>query len=493
MAADLHALHARVSAWRRNPCAFVLEVFGPGYRARTGKELVVDEWQREVLQALLTSPRAALQACKGPGKSCLLSWVIWWFLATRPHANIIACSITRDNLKDGLWKELALWLGCSPMLDHFFQLTAERIFAKSAKETWWCSARGFPANADQTQQADTIAGLHAEHVMVVLDEVGSYPQGVLDAAQGIFANEVDATLLVAGNPTDVDGPLYRMVTAERSHWWIKSIDGDPENPNRAPRVSIENARRLIDLWGRDSDVVRVNVLGLFPKKGGDKLLSLEDCEKAAARALPQGVYQYDAKVVGVDVARSENATGDSTVITLRQGRVCFKQKEVRVADLMVVAGHVAHIANTHKPRAIFVDQTGMGGGVVDRLREVGFAVLGVESGGTQSLLEPGRFKRKRDEMWWLMADWIKSGGCIPNDPELIRQLVAPKVSFTSDGKMELESKDKMKARGIDSPDKADSLAFTFAMPVAAQLPADVDFLEGENKVVSDYNPLARAS
>jgi phage terminase large subunit len=422
-----------------------------------------------------------------------LAWAIWWFLLTRAHSNIIACSITAANLKDNLWKELALWFGYSPLLKAFFEIAAERITAKESPKTWWCSARSFPANADQSQQADTLAGLHSDHVMAVLDEVGSYPQGVLDAAQGIFANDVDNLLLVAGNPTQTDGPLYRIATEERADWWLKSINGDPDNPDRAPRVSIANAQRLIDLWGRDSDVVRVNILGLFPKKGGDKLLSLEDCENAANRTLAESVYMYDAKVVGVDVARSENSTGDSTIITLRQGRVCFKQREVRVADLMVVAGHVAHVANEHKPRAIFVDQTGMGGGVVDRLREVGFPVTGVESGSTKSLLEPGRFRRKVDEMWWLMADWIKGGGCIPNDPELIRQLVARKHKFLSDGRMEMESKDDMKDRGIESPDKADSLAFTFAMPVAAQLPADVDFLEGESRVVSDYDPLRMAS
>lgn len=442
-----------------------------------------DLWQLDVLGALTTHGMVALKACKGPGKTCVLAWAVWWWLATRAHCNIIVMSITGKNLQDNLWSEMARWQKASPFLAKAFNLKGDRVEANGYEKTWWCSARSFPQDADKTQQANTLAGLHGKHPMAVLDEVGDYPEGVVVAAEGIFANDVEARLLVAGNPTRSDGPLGRIFEKDRQRWFLLEITGDPDDPRRAPRVSIDWARQQIALWGADSDFCRVNIFGKFPKKQADKLLGPDDCQAAATRVIPVTLYQYDAKVLGVDVARSGD---DRTVITLRQGRVMFKPKILRVPDLMVVCGVVADTANTHKVKKIFVDQVGMGAGVVDRLREVGYVVEGVEAGG--GAYEPQRFRRKRDELWWKTAEWVKGGGCIPDDPDLIRELCAPTHKFGSDGRVEVESKTDMKKRLGMSPDIADSLCLTFSSPVPSELPVDVDFGDSRGGVVHDYNP-----
>ena len=120
--------------WRESPEAFVREVCKDK----------PDPWQSEALVALGSEKRIALKACKGPGKTRFLAWTVWWWLFTRPHANVVATSITEDNLKDNLWTELARVLAQSPILQEFFTLRSQRILNKQHEQTWWASARSFP-------------------------------------------------------------------------------------------------------------------------------------------------------------------------------------------------------------------------------------------------------------------------------------------------------------------------------------------------------------
>lgn len=469
----------RLAHWRQSPVAFVREVFGAE----------PDPWQARALEALPHNPRLALKACKGPGKTTFLAWVGWWCLSLHVDSQGIALSITKDNLKQNLWKELAVWYDRAPFLQSAFEVGAEKITSRERPKTWWLLARSFAQDSDRTQQANTIAGLHGKTPFVLLDEVGDFPEGVVVAAEAIFTNPVDAHLVVAGNPTRTDGPLYRIFTVDRASWWLLEITGDPDDPDRAPRIDIEEARRQIKLWGWESDYVRVNIRGLFPRTQSDKLLGADECQAAAQRVIDPAQYQYEPKVVGVDVARSTQ--GDRTVITLRQGRVCFKQKVLRVRDLMVVCGNVAHVCHEHEVTAIFVDSIGMGGGVADRLRELGFPAVDVNVG--LNPLEPLQYERLRDEIWWKTAEWVKGGGCIPDDPDLIRELCAPTYKRKSDGRLQVEAKDETKKRLGYSPDLADSLGLTFAMPVAGIIPEDQEIEEPKRRgrIVSEYRPFDR--
>ena len=301
---------ARVAIWYVDPCQFVRDVF----------EAEPDAWQALALEGVAAGDRTGLSACKGPGKTTVEAWVIWWFLATRPHCNIIALSITLDNLRDNLWKELAVWLARpkAGFLRDAFEQGGERIAYRKSPKTWWCSARAFAQSADPSQQANTIAGLHAKRVMVVMDEMGSYPDGVLVAAEAIFSNQdhAEAKILAAWNPTSTDGPAYRVVTRDRKRWNIIHITGDPEDPNRSPRISKKWAQEQIDDWGRENDWVRVNVLGQFPRTSSDKLLGPDDVQTAIARIIRPEEVVDEARVMGLDVAGMGD---DSTVLIMRQG------------------------------------------------------------------------------------------------------------------------------------------------------------------------------
>lgn len=471
-------------AWQADPVLFVREVLG----------VELDAWQVECLQALVHSGkrRFCLKASKGPGKSALLSLAAWWFLCTRPHPKIVATSITGGNLKDGLWTEMAKWQARSPLLKAMFTWTKERIVAKDHPETWWMSARQWSKGADSSQQADTLAGIHADHVMFIVDEAGGVPDAVVAAAEAGLANADDAKgteafLLIAGNPTELSGPLYRACTRERGLWWVKEISGDPDDPNRAPRVSIEWARQQIEKWGRESPYVLVNVFGQFPPGQSNALLGVEEVTAATRRVIGDADYLDEVKVLGVDVARFGD---DTSVIVMRQGRACFKPKVFRNIDTMQLAGQVALVIQKNDPDAVFIDQTGIGSGVVDRLRQLGYPIIGIDFG--QRAIEPGRFANRRAEMWWKMADWIRNGGCLPDDPEFISEPTGPTYRFDAAGRLILESKEDLKKRGIASPNKADALALTFAIPVAhrgirGQL-EQVKLSGGAARVAHEYDP-----
>lgn len=454
-AAEQALARDKTKRWRRNPLAFVRELF----------EVEPDEWQKDVLLAFPHSPRLAMKACKGPGKTCVLAWLIWNFLLTRPYPKIVATSITGDNLSDGLWTELAKWQRHAPMLQSLFEWTKTRIFLKRAPEEWWISARTWPRNGTRDAQADTLAGLHADYLLFLLDEAGGIPDAVMAAAEAGLANArggggKEAHIVIAGNPTHLEGPLYRASTSEREMWHVTEITSDPDDPKRTPRVSKEWAREQIKKYGRDNPWVLVNVFGRFPPSSINTLLGPEDVRDAMKRFYREHEFQHAARVLGVDVAREGD---DRSVIFPRQGQQAFPPIEMRNASSIHGAGMVARHWKQWGADACFVDGTGgFGSGWVDQLTELNFKPVSIHFAGKAN--DP-QYANKRAEMWFVCAQWIKDGGALPDVPELVAELSTPTYTFKGD-QFIIEPKELVKDRLMRSPDYADGLALTFAQPVA---------------------------
>lgn len=445
----------RIRLWREKPDVFVREVFG----------VTPDAWQDDVLRQFPHSPRMAMKACKGPGKTTVLAWLCWNFLLTRPHPKVAATSITSDNLSDGLWTEMAKWLNVSELLKATFTWTKTRIFAKENPETWWMSARTWPRGADANSQADTLAGLHADYLLFVIDEAGGVPDAVMAAAEAGLANANgggghEAHIVIAGNPTHLAGPLYRACTTEASLWFVIEITSDPDDPKRTPRVSVEWARQQIQKYGRDNPWVLVNVFGKFPPSSLNSLIGPDEVRAAMGRYFKEDVYEFSARILGVDVAREGD---DKSVIFPRQGVVAFEPIVLRNANTLQGAATVSRKWSDWRADGCFIDNTGgFGGGWLDQLSELGKDATGVHFAGKPT---DGRYLNKRAEMWFEMTQWIKDGGALPNIPELVEELTAPTYMFKGD-KLQLEDKDQIKLRIGRSPDYADGLALTFAYPVS---------------------------
>jgi hypothetical protein len=217
----------------------------------------------------------------------------------------------------------------------------------------------------------------------------------------------------------------------------------------------------------------------FSAASEDQLISLTDAEAASHREYPLGTVDFAPKIIGVDPARFGD---DRSVIFRRQGLVAFTPKSWRGIDNMDLAARVAAEIDDWQPDAVFVD-SGAGAGVIDRLRQLGHDVVEVNFGGTPM---DRRFMNKRAEMWFAVAEWIKSGGSIPRDNALKLELATPTYSYNAAQRIQLEGKDEIKKRLPDSgsPDLADALALTFAMPVTPK----AQRFENTARARQEYDP-----
>jgi phage terminase large subunit len=172
------------------------------------------------------------------------------------------------------------------------------------------------------------------------------------------------------------------------------------------------------------------------------------------------VDQAAPELWGLDCARYGS---DASCLVKRRGYVVTEPpRRWRNIDTMQLAGAVKaefDLAGENKPRLIVIDSIGIGAGVVDRLHEQGLPVLGLNVGEQSSTKE--RFVRLRDELWVRVKEWLATRRVrLPRDEQLRDDLVAPRFTFTSDGKIQIESKERMRSRGIPSPDAADALCMS---------------------------------
>ena len=443
-------LTGSVRQWAEEPWRFVRDVF----------KVKPDDWQDEALHLIAKreTRRLALKACKGPGKTAFLAWVIWWFLSTRWQAKIGCTSITEGNIDTNLWPELSKWGNRSAFLKAGFEVTRSMVVRRS-DPVWFAVKRTWPKSGNAEQQADALAGIHADHVMFVLDESGGIPQGVMVAAEAVLMTEAsEAKVVQAGNPTHTTGPLWRACTTDRALWQVVRITGDPDDPKRSPRISLVTANEAIASYGRDNPWVMVNVLGEFPPASINALLGLEEVEAAMSRHLDPPAYDFQQKRLGVDVARFGD---DRTVIFPRQGLASHKPIVMRGQRTTDIAARAALALTRWKGELILVDDTGhWGHGVIDNLTTGGYPCLPVVY--SAKALNP-RYKNRRVEMWLEGAKAIKGGAALPNMPEMVSELIEVTYTFIN-GVFVLEEKDQVKARLGRSPDLADAYMTTYAIP-----------------------------
>lgn len=426
-----------------------------------------DAWQDDALRAFPKTPRIGFKASKGPGKTAVLSWMAWNFLLTRPHPNIAATSISSDNLRDNLWKEMAHWRNKSELLQQLFEWQTERIFYRGSPATWFMSARSWSKSADPTQLGNTLAGLHSDYVMFLIDESGSIPVPITVSAEAALSSCVEGHIVQAGNTNSLEGALYDACVTRKHLWLVIPITGDPDDPKRSSRVSLDWAREMIATYGRESPFVKVMVLGEWPSASVNALLGPEDVEAAMKRRYQEHDVAHAARVLGVDVAREGD---DASVIFPRQGLVAFKPHVLRNVTGIVGAGQVARVWKDWDVNAVFVDSTGgFGASWIDQLTTLGRHPIPI--GFAEHAIDR-RYYNRRAEMYFKTAEWIKGGGALPEVPELVAELTQTTYSFKGDA-MILEPKAIIKAKIGRSPDRADALALTFAEPVASRHTAAV--------------------
>lgn len=447
-----------------------------------------DQWQADILagirDGLLTleeAVRVAVASGHGIGKSALVAWIILWAMSTMEDTKGIVTANTENQLKTKTWAEVAKWHRLC-ITEHWFTYTATALFSvePSHEKTWrmdmipWSETR-----------PEAFAGLHnkGRRVLLIFDEASAIPDVIWETAEGALTDEGTEIIQCAfGNPTRNRGRFRECFSRFKHRWITRQIDSRTVKMTNKAQINA-----WLEDYGEDSDFFKVRVRGVFPAADINALLTPEEVDAAMARSYKPGQFEHSAKVLGVDVARQG---GDDSVVARRHGNVCFPLKVMHIPDVVLVAQHVAQLQDEFQDDATFVDGTGgYGAGVIDALRttmnrkcqEVQFSGKAADS----------RYFNKRSEMAFLMAKWIKAGGALPNDPYLREELCALTYRFQGD-KFRLTEKEEIRDEIGRSPDRADAVALTFAMPVAPGSRSETTGKRGPT-VLPDYDPYERSA
>ena len=425
-----------------------------------------DEYQAKVLNDLAynekqkRATKISVRSGHGVGKSTIESWAILWFLVTRPFPKILCTAPTAHQLHDILWAEASKWLRNSKMLGDILEWTYEKIYLKGHREEWFAIAR-------TSNKPDALQGTHAEHILIIIDEASGVPDVVFEPVLGTLSTN-DAKLLMCGNPTQLAGFFYESHNDKKDLYITHVING--ENSSRVDR---EYIKLIAEMFGTDSDVYRVRVLGEFPKANPDSFISLDMINTDFIDI--GDIYSID---LGVDVARFGD--DESVIATVFNKLRLSKLNIFQHNDTMELTGQVVNIIkslNKDYPDVrvnVKVDCDGLGVGLYDRLREVinekGLNARAVEchfgaKGGKVRNSEPISYFNSTGIMWGLIRTKFKEKSLyIIEDSELINQLTNRKYFIESDGDIRLERKEDMKKRGVHSPDRADALALALYEP-----------------------------
>ena len=447
-----------LNAYKNRPLAFVKDILRDAGRPY--------DKQEDILNAIGHNNRVSVAACNASGKDWTAARVILWWLHTRPGAKVVVTGPTLRQIKDIVWRELRSALDASGLPG---KLTANKYEIDNDR-----FAIALSSNSQHNLQ-----GFHSPNLLVVATEAQAVKQAYFEALKRLQPKK----MLLLGNPLSHEGELYESHHAKSDlYHQIKISALDSPNyrrkryhvPGLISPADVEERRRD---WGDDSPLYIASVLGQFPDALEDSLTARVHVDRAVARwktspPSPQeggGSSATGARGevrMGVDVARFGT---DESVICIRRGpRVERLIPLRRGTDTMQVADEVKEWADALNVPAVFVDENGVGGGVVDRLSVLGVPVYGVDAGG--KAYRPSQFADLRAEIFWEVARLLREDAIdLPDDATLISQLLALRYDVSTTGRIRLESKTRLRKRGVKSPDRADALALAFMEPPNMQI------------------------
>lgn len=381
-----------------------------------------------------------------------------WFLATHYPAKVPVTAPTLHQLKDIIWSELSIWhRQMDPAWAKEFALRSSdqdmRYYLKSNPDASFAVGR-----TGRKDNPEALQGFHSPNLLFVIDEASGVDDIIFEVAQGALTGE-NSHVLLTSNPTRTSGFFYRTQTVLRHRYDVIKVGVDD-----SPRVTQEYADDVAAQFGRDSNVYRVRVLGEFPLSEDDVLVPLHLLEAALEREIePSDAFHV---VWGLDVARFG---GDNCALAKRQANAMLEPpKTWQGNDTMRTVGKVVEewreTAPLYRPKEILVDVIGIGAGVVDRLRELGLPVRGINVGESPTI---EGFVRLRDQLNWRARQWFEDRGCVllgeaKGYDTMISQATDIHYTQTSAAKIAIEAKDDIKKRGGHSPDEWDAFVLTFA-------------------------------
>lgn len=388
-----------------------------------------------------------------------------WWACTRPGARVITQAPTGRQVR-GVWYRETRKMhreAKAPIGGVVFELPDRGIQWPDDREII-----GF-----STSEAERLAGFSGENSLYIVDEASGVEDEIFETIDGNLA--AGGRLIIVSNPTRTSGVFYDAFNRHRNLWHCIHLSST-ESPNVTGETWISGLagkdwiERMRTKWGEHSAWYQVHVEGNFPQQAENCVISLGIVSDAIERwrnwKSEGSQMPADRLAIGVDPARFGD---DESAVFCCRGRIAFGHAVFRNLQLTELAERVKHIARRemrHGERPIVrVDVVGLGGGVADILRkEAWMEVVDVQA--SEAARDP-QFERKRDEGWFALRDWLRDGGCIPEDLDLQAELVAPTYSFNVGGRIKVESKDDLRKRIKKSPDRADALTLAVWHPGGA--------------------------
>ena len=448
-------LDESIPLWRDDPVMFFREVlnFEP------------DEWQAQAARDLAANPKVSIKSGQGVGKTGLEAAVFLWFVTCFPHPRIVATAPTKQQLHDVLWSEISKWMSKSELLSILLKWTKTYVYMVGEEKRWFGVAR-------TATKPENMQGFHEDNMLFIVDEASGVADPIMEAILGTLSG-ANNKLLLCGNPTKTSGTFYDSHTRDRALYKCHTVSSMDST-----RTNKENIDSLVRKYGWDSNVVRVRVRGEFPNQEDDVFIPLSLIEQCSSKLLElDDADGMQFVSLGVDVARFGD---DETIIYRNYHGHCKIVRNRRGQNLMATVGDIVQEFKkiyrehpTYESKVyVQIDDTGLGGGVTDRLKEVRKeqklykmqvipinAAEKIETDTAAGKDAAERYNKLTTTMWASMRDLLDNKQIvIEDDEQTIGQLSSRKYTMASNGKLEIEPKKEMKKRGLDSPDRADALA-----------------------------------
>lgn len=455
-----------------------------------------DQWSIDLMERIrvgLLTPNEAIQIATasghGIGKSATVAWIIIWAFTTFPDTRGVITANTETQLKTKTWSETGKWFNlCFFARDHF-NLTATALFSKdpSRQQTWRIDIIAW-----SEKNPEAFAGLHnqGKRLLLIFDEASNIDDIIWETAEGALTDsDTEILWLVFGNPTRNTGRFKECFASglHAQHWHSRQID------SRTVRITNKSRfAKWIDTYGIDSDFVRIRVLGQFPRRGEMEFFSADDIDAAMSREIESD--RYAPLALGVDVARYGI---NNSVIFPRKGRDArtLAREVYNGINTTELSNRVFAAFERWRPDGIFIDGGGVGGGVVDQVRNMRLFCIEVQFGGKDDVsgilfdTSGEKYANKRAAMYGACRAWLKTGA-IPADHSLKVAMLAIKYTFNKNDQIQLISKEDLMD---DNPglvlDDLDALCLTFGGPLAANANAGGDHPQ-KALVEFEYDPYA---
>lgn len=412
------------------------------------------------------TPRISIVSGHGIGKSTLTSWLILWFLFVNQFSQVAATSPGAEQMYDVLWKELKKWIDLMPEeYKALYIWESAHIRMLDAPQTWFARAK-----TSSKENTEALAGVHADWVMVAVDEASGVEEPIFETMEGALTSGNILVFLISNGTRNI-GYFYDTHHKDKERWQTYQF-----NSEESPRVDTKYVTAIKEKYGEDSTQYAIRVRGEFPDEGVmDDKGYVQLFNEADIKIVPPDPSwrPVGRTKLGLDASGEGQDTSEWCVRDrMRAGILASEDKSspqsMSLKTITLVDKY--RIA----PIDVTIDNFGKG---ADVAMEIALATANQmhENGspkppwrtsplnvGDPALYDSDLYMNTRAMLYYRLMKWAHAGGEFMDTPGLKDELLSIRFRRTTNGRIQIMDKLTMKKLGFKSPNKADAISLTFA-------------------------------